>query len=95
VDRVQAAPESLLDRSTTDTGCEQLPSRNHTVLPLSHFGKHEIRVTRVAFAPNNGVNATLVKDLVGHVPDGGPQRRTHGAPNVKKEAPTRRCRPWL
>jgi hypothetical protein len=88
VDRVQPAPQSLVDRAAADPGGKQLLSCHHAVLPLRQFREDPIRGTRVAFAPNSVVNATLVlrwgiAALVGHGSDADRARRTGGALKVR------------
>ncbi len=59
VDRVQSAAESVLNRPRTNSGSKQLPSGNHAMLSSRQLRQNAIHRTRVAFAPNSGVNATL------------------------------------
>jgi hypothetical protein len=60
MDRVQTAADPILDRPTSNSGRKQLLSRDHTMLPLGELRNNAIRSTRVAFAPNSGVDATFM-----------------------------------
>jgi len=84
MDLVQPAPKPLLDCSTADSGIEQLSPGDHAMLPLRQSRKNPIRSTRVAFAPNSGVNVNLVRCLVNHAADDAPALRACGATNVKR-----------
>jgi hypothetical protein len=87
LDDVEAVPpHALLDRPPADPKAEQLPPRNHSMLPTRKVRYRPIRVgrreegTRSEFAPYGVVNAALVP----HPAEGEGSGRALGARFVPK-----------
>jgi hypothetical protein len=66
MDCVQAPAQPLVDRSSPDSPREQLPPRDHPVLPFPQPRNDPICITRAAFAPNGVVNAARVAGTFDH-----------------------------
>ncbi len=59
MDQVQKTPHPPVDRATTDSGRQQLPTADNAMLSLREVGEQHVYIASAAFASNSVVNAAF------------------------------------